>query len=396
MKILVVCQHYHPEPFRIADLCELLVQRGHQVTVVTGVPNYPMGRIYEGYRHGQNRRESRNGVEIHRCFTIGRRTGGFWRILNYVSFAVSATLYTGAMKEKFDAVLAYQLSPVTMACPALRYRKKHGTRTVLYCLDLWPESLAAGGISKTSPVFRLIGEISRRIYRGVDQILVTSRIFPEYFQENFDIPKESIGYLPQYAEAIFTPEVCRKEPGETVNLLFAGNIGAAQSVQTLIRAAALLKDHGEVRWHIVGDGSELERCKALAQELGVDNVIFHGRQSLDKMPEYYRMADAMLISMGKDPIISRTLPGKMQTYMAAGKPILGSIDGEAARVIEEADCGLCAGAEDPRALADKVLEFCEKRNAWQAWGENAYRYCSTVFDKERILDQLEAALSNKG
>lgn len=392
MKILVVCQHYCPEPFRITDLCRLLTQRGHEVTVVTGLPNYPMGRIYDGYRGGKKRRETIDGVHVHRCFTIGRRTGSLWRILNYISFAVSGTLHTGAMKEAFDAVLVYQLSPVTMAYPALRYRKKHGTRTVLYCLDLWPESLTAGGIGKDSPIFRLIGKISEKIYRGVDQILVTSRLFPQYFQENFSIPAETIGYLPQYAEAMFTPESCRKEPGETVDLLFAGNVGAAQSVQTLIRAASLTKDRRELRWHIVGDGSELERCRELARQLEADNVIFHGRQSMDKMPEFYRMADAMLISLGADPVISRTLPGKMQTYMAAGKPILGSIDGEAARVIREADCGLCAGAEDPQTLADIAAEFCEKRSDWSRWGENASSYCNTVFDRERILSQLEAAL----
>ena len=148
MKILVICQYYLPEPFRISDLCEEFVKLGHEVSVVTGTPNYPEGRIYCGYRHGKRRNEVMNGVHVHRCFTIGRRSGKLFRFFNYFSYSISASIYASHMKEKFDIVFVNQLSPVMMANPAIKYKNKHNVKMFLYCLDLWPESLTVGGIKK--------------------------------------------------------------------------------------------------------------------------------------------------------------------------------------------------------------------------------------------------------
>lgn len=155
MKILVVCQYYYPEPFRHPDICEELIKRGHEVTVVTGLPNYPMGEIYEGYRNGKKRDEVRNGVKIHRCFTIGRRHGVLFRFLNYYSYAFSSARYVKRLSGEFDVVFVNQLSPVMMANAAFAYKKRYGTKVVLYCLDLWPESLVAGGIKRGSLVYNI-------------------------------------------------------------------------------------------------------------------------------------------------------------------------------------------------------------------------------------------------
>lgn len=381
MRILVVCQYYYPEPFRLPDICEEMVRRGHEVAVVTGVPNYPMGEIYEGYRHGERRDETINGVKVHRCYTIGRRHGALYRLLNYYSFALSSTVYLKRLREEYDAVFVNQQSPVMMANGAIAYSRKHKKKLVLYCMDLWPESLVTGGIRKGSLIYRFFHRESARVYKNADVLLGTSRSFSDYFAEEFGI--SGVKYLPQYAETIFRPEDCRKEPNEYLDLMFAGNVGAAQSVDTILEAARLTAPEKHIRWHIVGDGSESERLRKMAQ--GMENVIFHGRKPLEEMPQYYAMADAMVVTMQRDPVISLTLPGKVQTYMAAGKPVLGAIDGETRRVIQEADCGLCGPAEDPQLLAKNARELWQRQ---EEYGRNALIYYETHFAKNGFMEAL--------
>lgn len=385
MKILVICQYYYPEPFRITDICEELVKRGHVVTVVTGLPNYPMGEIYEGYRHGKKRDEVINGVKVHRCFTIGRKGGAVKRFLNYFSYPISASIYIGSLENDFDVVFVNQLSPVMMAWPAIRYKKKHNKKVVMYCLDLWPASLCAGGISNCNFIYSLFHHISARIYRRMDLILNTSRSFEEYQIGELKINKEIIKYLPQYAETIFSPERCRKESDGYIDLMFAGNIGYAQSVQTIIKAAALVKDE-RVRWHIVGDGVDLENCKKLAKTLGVKNITFYGRKKIEEMPEYYAMADAMLVTIAKDETLSLTLPGKVQSYMSAGKPIIAAVNGETQRTIEDAGCGLCCEAENEVALAGIVERFATENPG--TLSRNAVEYYLNHFEKDCFIKKL--------
>lgn len=391
MKILVICQYYYPEPFRITDICEELAKGGHEVFVITGLPNYPIGEIYEDYKDGQRRDEIINGVKVHRCYTIGRKGGVVKRFLNYYSYAVSSSMYTSRLKEEFDVVFVNQLSPVMMASAGIRYKKKHCKKLILYCLDLWPESLAAGGISRKSLIFRLFHKISARIYRQADEILVTSKSFDDYLYNEFQISKEKIQYLPQYAEDIFNPETCRKKPNETVDLMFAGNIGAAQSIDTIIRTAAETRDIKNLRWHIVGDGSELENMKKLASKLCINSVIFHGRKPIEEMPKYYAMSDAMLVTMKNDPVISLTLPGKVQSYMAAGKPIIGAINGETQRIICESQSGVCANAEDAEGLSACVREFVLSNR--KVFADNSINYYNGNYTKEGFISRLQDILS---
>ncbi len=358
MKILVICQYYYPEPFRISDICEELVGRGHEVQVVTGIPNYPMGKIYDGYRHGKRRDECIGGVNIHRCFTIGRRSGPFWRFVNYYSYAISSTLYVMKLKNEYDVVFVNQLSPVMMAYAGIRYKKKYNKKLILYCLDLWPASLAAGGVKNGSRLYRYFHNISKKIYGQADKLLVSSRMFKDYLNTEFGIDGDAVVYLPEYAEEIFIAlDGAMAAEKETIDFMFAGNIGAAQDVQTIIRAANELKDYANIRFHIIGDGSELENCKKLADELGLTSVVFYGRKPLEDMPRYYAMADAMLVTMSDDPVLSMTLPGKVQTYMAVGKPILCACNGETRLVIKDACCGYSCDAGDYRSLAGLIHNF---------------------------------------
>lgn len=394
MRILVVCQHYWPEPYPLVDLCEELVKRGHSVHVVTGVPNYPMGYIYDEYKHGKNREQERNGVRITRTFTIGRRKNIVFRLLNYMSYSISSTLYIHSLKDEYDVVFMNQTSPVMMANAGVTYAKKWKKKGILYCMDIWPACLAAGGMKETSPIYKIFGWISKKIYRQADEILITSQMFRDYLKEQFDIADEKIVYHPQYADAQFDNIPSKSVLGENVNFVFAGNIGTAQSLDTVLRAAKILNDkklEKKLIWNIVGDGSELENLKRMAKELELDNVIFHGRKPIEQMPEYYAMADAMVVSLTADKFITLTLPGKVQTYMAAGKPILAIADGEIPNVINKSKCGFCARAEAGEEFADVVLEFLSCRDIEQL-GKNARAYYEEHFTREIFMSRLEEEL----
>ena len=394
MKILVVCQHYWPENFRVTEISEELVRRGHQVTALVGLPNYPTGNIPEEYRHRQNRRQVRNGVEIRRCFEIGRKPGKIGLALNYVSYMLSACHHALWMKKDFDVIYAFSTSPVLMSLPGTFLRTLWPQKKLLiYIMDIWPACLAAMKIPETALLYRFMKRVSRRIYSRADKLVYSSKRFQQYLKETHGIIVSDDEYLPQFADGVFEQRLPEKRPDGWTHLVFAGNIGKMQSVDTLIRAAALLKSE-KIQWHIIGDGACEEECRRLADELHLGGQVhFYGRRPLEEMPEFYALADALLVSMRGDPLVSDTLPGKVQTYMAAGKPVLGSIGGEAAYVIEQAGCGLCAPPETPGAFAETVREFLrhggeERRNM----GERGRTYYEVHFTKQRHMDRLEAML----
>lgn len=375
MKILVISQHYYPENFRITDICETLVEMGHQVDVICGLPNYPEGEVLSDYKHGKNREQVINGVNIHRCFEIGRGKSKIKLFLNYYSVCLSMLSKAKKLKEKFDVVFINQLSPVMQAWAGIAYAKKHKIPCIMYCYDLWPDSLAAGGIGKNNPIFKYYYKVSNKCYKQVDKLLVTSKSFIDYFVDYHHIDVNKIHYLPQYCEDLFSNiEVKNDKKDNEFNYVFAGNVGKMQSVETIIKAANEIKDDKSIKIHIVGDGSNLENCKKLASEYGLDNVLFYGRRPLEEMPKFYAMADAMLVTLAKNDVISRTLPGKVQSYMAAGKPIIAAIDGECQTIINEAECGLVCNAEDYIGLSSIILKFCNIDNCILGINSRKYYY----------------------
>lgn len=396
-KILVICQYYKPEPFRISDICEEMVRRGHEVHVVTGYPNYPEGVLYGGYGRGKHIDEVIEGVRVHRCFTVPRKTGSVKRLVNYYSYVFSSTLYVLSKEcvasdgKPFDVVFCNQLSPVMMANAAIAYKKKYKVPAVMYCLDLWPESLIAGGITRESAIYKFFHYVSKRIYRQMDKILIASRMFSDYLGEKFGVNENKIEYLPQYAEDVFE-QILAKEEDDIFNFVFAGNIGAVQSVETIIKAADILKDD-PAKFHIVGGGADLERVQNIGKNL--ENIVFYGRRPLEEMPKFYAVADAMLVTLVADPVLSLTLPGKVQSYMAAGKPIIGAIDGETKIVIEDAKCGFCGRACDVQEFTNNIKKFIKSQDI-VSMGKNSRAYYETHFHKESFMNKLERELFKKG
>lgn len=366
-------------------------RRGHEVQVVTGYPNYPEGILYDGYGKGKHIDEIINGVKVHRCYTVPRQTGAIKRLLNYYSYALSSTVYVNSKDcvasdgKPFDVVFCNQLSPVMMASAAIAYKKKYKVPVIMYCLDLWPESLIAGGIKRESKIYKFFHCVSRKIYKQMDKILVTSCMFSGYLSKEFGIKKEKIEYLPQYAEGIFEQVSPRKADG-VFNFMFAGNIGIVQSVETIIKAASILKEE-PVKFHIVGGGTDLERLQEMGKDL--ENVVFYGRRPLEEMPDFYAKADAMLVTLTNDPVLSLTLPGKVQSYMAVGKPIIGAIDGETKVTIENAQCGFCGKADNADELAENVRKFIKSEKK-VAMGQNARKYYEENFQEKLFMDKLES------
>lgn len=396
MRILVVSQHYWPEPLDSTQICEGLVERGHEVCVLCGEPNYPEGTIYPGYDARELRREERNGVQIVRVPLHPRKTGPVHRVWNYYSFAASATKVAAELPGDFDVVLSYQTSPVMMARPALAYAKRTGVPLLLYCLDIWPECLLAGGIKRGGIVYNHYRKVAHDIYQAADRVAVSSPFFVGYLREEVGVRLSNPVDLPHFASDALV-DVCAEPRADydraKVNLTFAGNVGAAQSVETIVRAAALCVDDERLAFHVVGSGTELDSCRQLARTLGASNVIFHGRFPQEAMPAFYAASDAMLLTLAGGTLLGLTLPLKLHTYLAASKPVLGAVTGDAERVIREAGCGRCVPAEDAEGLARICRDFAE-RDDWAELGSRARDYYDANYTKERFFERLEEALDD--
>lgn len=388
MKILLVCQYFYPERFRVNDICFELVKQGHEVTVLTGLPNYPDGVVKKQYK--KIRCEEINGVKVYRSWLVGRGSSNKTLFLNYLSFAISASIKAATLKGNFDKVIVYQLSPVTMAIPAIVAKVKFKKPLIMYTHDLWPESIVSGGITSKGLIYKTVRKLSKCIYKQADEIWLSSKMFKYYFNDYLDIDKK-MTHLPVYAEDLFDSIPRREEDGKT-NLLFAGNIGEMQSVETILLAANELKKREDIIFHIVGDGSSKKKCEDLKHEFQLNNVKFHGSHPLDDMPYYYAIADAFLITLKNNKSISYTLPNKVQSYMAAGKPIIGSINGETAEVINQAECGFIAEAENHIELANEIRNFVDIKDKDYLY-RNSKEYYLENYSKENYFKNLGKALN---
>lgn len=396
MHILATCQYGWPEPYPSLYPMEEMAQRGHYVHAITGTPNYPMGKVFEGYKHNKKIEEKHNGVHITHVPVVARKRDPFHRLLNYHSYPISANKKIKQLSGDYDVVFANQSSPVMMVEPAITYAKKWNKRVVMYCMDLWPASLCIGGVKKDSKIYKYYYHISKKIYNSVDVLLVTSRLFKDYFIAEFGVEAAKIDYLPQYALSEFT-KISDQPVKDTIDLIFAGNVGAAQNLKVILRAAKVIRDKGitgmgkKIQFHIIGDGQELGNLQKYAKEYEISNVIFHGRKPPEDMPGYYSLADAMLVTMKGEPLVSLTLPAKVQSYMAAGKPIIASADGEIANVIRESQCGFCSKANDVEGLVKNIQAFIASQEI-DVFGIKAKQYYEENFEKNRLMDRLEGIL----
>jgi colanic acid biosynthesis glycosyl transferase WcaI len=399
VRLLVVSQYFWPETFRVNDLVEGLVARGHEVTVLTGQPNYPEGCIYPEFKKDPARFATFKGARIERVPLLPRGGNAVRLALNYLSFALSGWfLGPGRLRgQTFDAVVIAQLSPVTAALPGIRIGKRLRIPVLMWVLDLWPESLSAVGVVKSPWILGMVGCIVRFIYQRCDRILVQSRAFVPNV-ERYGRAPDRIRYFPGWAEPIFLADLAQVEPAPEVqafqdgfNLLFAGNIGDAQDFPTVLEALEIVRDVPGLRLLVLGDGRAAGSVRAEVERRGLeDRVFLLGRYPIERMPSFFRAADALLVSLRKEPIFAMTIPGKVQTNLATGIPMLALLDGEGARVVKEAEAGLVAPAGDAMALAQAIRDLvalpAQERAAMGARGKV---YASQTFDREKLLEALE-------
>lgn len=399
MKILIVTQYFWPENFKINSLALDLKKRGHDVVVLTGLPNYPEGKIYSGYSFFNNRSENWNGIKIYRSKLIPRSQSGAVRLLlNYVSFAFFASIKVFSIKEAFDKILVYEPSPITVGIPAIIAKKVLKADIYFWVQDLWPESLTDAGGIKNKVILNLSENLTKYIYDHSRVILIQSKAFRKYI-ENQGVNGNKIHYFPNPTESFYKVEPqsgsLKINFPKGFNILFAGNIGEAQSFETLVEAALLLKKKGyPIYWNIIGDGRQKNYYQQKVIEYNLqDNFIFYGSFPPEEMPKLFTCVDVLLVSLKKSKIFSLTIPSKMQSYLACGKPILGSIDGEGGRIIMEANAGFACEAEDSFCLSEALIKLYnmspDDRNAL---GSNARRYFEAEFDNEILLDNLETIL----
>ena len=394
MKILIVSEDFYPDTFAINDIVRILVQRGHKVTVLTGLPDCATLEIPEEYKHGRKRHQHYEGAEVFRVSTIAKHRGPVWRSLRYLSFVVNGNLFVRTHKFDFDVLYVWEVSPVTMAIPAIKLKKKYKKPLFLYCLDIWPECIKAMGFKEGSLFYNGVKWLSGKIYKSCDHIAVTSKPFFKYLEKVDGVDRKKMSYLPQFASSELLGMDFNKEPNGHWNFLYIGNIGKAQDMPCLIKAINKLKDRDDVTFHFIGGGSALDETKELASKTRADRIIkFYGPKPFKEAMHYYKIADACFMSLDGSNHIGDTLPGKLQTYMAAGKPVIGAMNGAGQTVIKESECGLCVNAGDADGLAQSFTEFMENNERYKDCGANSRKYFKEHFTEEKHFDELEKELN---
>lgn len=396
MKILIVSQYFFPEEFKINDLVRDLVVRGHQVTVLTGKPNYPKGEYFEGYQYEGIQKEDYYGAEVIRVPLRKRGSGGAVNLFrNYISYVTNAKKYLRKNKMVFDAILCYEISPITQAYPALFCKKKYGGKVLLWVQDLWPESVTAAGGVNNKLVLGFLDRLVKKIYAKSDVLMVQSNGFTESILSKGNLASKT-AYIPNWAEDLYlekklvNEEAIRAMMPDGFRVMFAGNVGAAQDVGSIIKAASETRDIPDIKWVIVGDGRARAEVEEQSRKLGLtDTVVFLGRHPMETMPTFFSFADAMVVSLKDEYIFSLTIPAKTQSYMASGKPILSMLNGEGNKTIKEAACGLTAPSGDYKTLAQNVKTlYRSSKEELAQMGQRGLDYYLSHFDKKKVIDNI--------
>ena len=405
--ILLITQYFYPETFRVNDMACEWVKRGYKVTVLTGIPNYPMGKFFPGYDRKHRTREIWNGVNIIRIPLIARGNSrnkfmnAAGMAANYLSFVRSGRKWVKSKEAAnlhADLVFTVEVSPMTQALIGIWYGKRYHVPTYLYVQDLWPENVeTVTGIHNRA----IIGPIDRmvdKIYRETDTIFTTSPSFVEAIvNRKHPVPRSKVHYWPQYAEEFYRPMEPQKiegiEEDGCYKIAFTGNIGTAQGLDVLPKAATLLKDE-KVKFIIVGDGRYQPEFERQIRQSGVqDKFVIIPRVPAERVPEILSACDAGFISFNKTPLWENTIPAKLQSYMACGKAIIASAAGETRRIITEAKCGVCAEIGNSYALVDGIRYIM--KNDKKLMGKNARDYFEQHFDKRMLMDQMEEYIGDK-
>jgi colanic acid biosynthesis glycosyl transferase WcaI len=403
MKIAFISQYFFPEQFSNNEIVKHLSQSGgHEVHVITGVPNYPAGEFFEGYSNTENRETTYEGARLSRAYTFARGTRAIQLLLNYITFPITASwLVLCKLKKRPDVSMVSMPSPLLQALVGIFLKWRHQTPVVYWVQDIWPESAIYTLKLKSPLIVKPLDWICGWIYRRADLILVQSAAFPPMI-ERFGVKQDKIKIFPNTAPEAYKPlsaeagtDIANMMPQTGFNLMFAGNIGESQDFDTYLEAAALLRHRSDLNWVIIGSGRDMVRVQEKAEARGLSHIFhFLGRHPEGLMPEFFAHADAMLVGLRDNPIFRLTVPYKVQCYMACGKPIVASLNGEGARIIEEAKAGLTAPAQSPQKLAHTIEEMLGMSDTQRAkYGENSLAYFQAHYSAGKVYGDLSRWLS---
>ncbi len=393
MKILVISQYFYPESFRVNDLCRELVDRGHSVTVLTGYPQYPQGKIYDGYGFRIPYDKNWNGVRIERVKMKPRGKTPIGLINNCCSFVREANKWVMQCDERYDAVYVFEVSPVTVGLPAVTYKNKFGTPIIFNVQDLWPDNVEIVLGVRFKPLIKVLNNIVDKIYNASDYILCSSQSFVENIAAR-GVSREKLYFWPQFCKMPSVDDM--KKPSEYsdeyFNIVFAGNIGFAQGLDILAEAAESLKNKN-VKWYLVGDGRAKESIEKNIHEKNLEGkVIFVGRVSEMRANEYVHFADCAYFSFKDNKLFDMTIPAKLQTYLACGTPIIAAAGGESKRIIENAQCGLVSkrNSRDLCGAINRMMSLSQSEIGQMR--ENAEKYFNAYFSKEKVMKSFDVIL----
>ena len=390
--ILVVSQYFYPEPFRINDICEEWVKRGHQVTVITGIPNYPEGKFYKGYGWFKKRKENWRGINIIRLPIISRGHSSIRLILNYYSFVYAGFFWKAFTRIKPDLIFTFEVSPMTQALIGKWFSKKRKIPHYLYVQDLWPDNLEVVGGVHNKSVLRHYQKMSDKIYKGCTKIFATSPSFVKTIQERVE-DKEKVIYWPQYAEEIYKPvksaQIEEIPNDNRFKIIFTGNVGTAQGLDILPKVARLLDD--DILFIIVGDGRYKAELIKEVEEVK-DRFLFIDRQPATRIPELLSASDVAFVSFMNNTLFEKTIPAKLQSYMACAMPILAVACGETERIIKEANCGYCSEIGNVEELKETIIKMKESQDL-SKMGQNSLDYCKKHFDRNVLLSFIEKEMN---
>ncbi|MDC0118892.1 glycosyltransferase family 4 protein [Schleiferiaceae bacterium] len=395
MKILVVTQYFYPEDFKVNDAVEHLIKSGYEVRVLTAFPNYPSGSFFDGYRLFDTYPKHFKGARIYRAPIFPRKRSPISLILNYLSFPLTARIYSNKIKKEFnpDVVLGFQLSPIWSMLPAVFLRRRFNIPFLLWCLDLWPESYLSNFSYRNKIIDGWVRESSERIYKSADTLAVTTKSFVESLAEATGRTSKEIHHLPNWAEDSYLkpPEDSFSFNNESFNIVFAGNIGESQGLDIVLKAARETVDTNIV-WHLFGDGRYEVKLRKEADVFKISNLVFHGRVTMDKLPSIYREANALLLTLKPNQGYSNTMPGKFAGYLTSGTPILSNIQGEVRKIIESNGLGFTFD-NDEKELVNQVRELKSMIPVdLEQIKISCRNYYDKHFSKPRVLSDLEKLL----
>lgn len=393
-------QYFYPENFKSNDIAFELKKKGYDVDALVGIPNYPEGKFYSGYGVFKKRKETINGVNVYRTLQIPRGKGAIRLFINYISYAISATIDVlfFYIFKKYDAIIVHEVSPIFQAIPAVVYKKIRKTPMYLWVLDIWPDALRSSGGIKSNSIINAVDVIVKWVYRNSDRILLSSRRFEDMIIGKGDF-NNKLYYFPNWSndQMIVNESTLIPELPKGFVIMLTGNLGKVQDLDSVGKCMIMLKEHKEIKWVFVGDGSHKEWLDKFISDNNLSDVAFAlGRFPGNTMPSFYKKADALLVTlMGDYPQLRKVVPARLQSYMSAGRPVLAMIGEGGSEIIQEAKCGYAVESSDYRALADIILnKVLTNREEFEKMGINGRIYYEQEFTKEKCINHLCEIINN--